>query len=179
MTPFRSGDLWDTLTKRLYAVEQKIEQLSNEEALSDQQKLESRFINEIVVEPLVLRDNEKEMVRGTMDIVVPFDGDNFLWGMQPSRFTASVYPDIRILEGRIVFSLGDPKGNISQETLKRDLVEAINSLIQGVSELKPETDRYNIDAPGKIKLAIRNRRERALKNITAINSLGLPVRDKL
>lgn len=177
--PFRDGDTFETFRQHTEKLVQEIDRLDDEYVLkTPQAELEDQYIKKILIRPLVLHIDAKYIIQGTLDLVIPYEGDLILWKLQPSHFTLSYYPDIKISSDQIVFSIGSPNDHLDKERLRENVDEIVRSLANAVQELKPDVEKHNRDAPQRIKDAIKRKREKAQANADAVSGLGIPIKDK-
>ena len=177
--PFRDGDTFETFRQQTEKIVQEINQLDDQYVLKvPQAELENQYIEKILIRPLVLHTDSKYIIKGTLNLAIPYEGDPILWKLQPSHFTLSPYPDIKISSDRIVFSIGSPNDRLDNERLRENVDEAVRSLANAVQELTPDVERHNRDAPQRIKEAIKLKRQKAQANADAVSALGIPIKDK-
>jgi hypothetical protein len=158
---------------------QEINRLDDQYVLeTPQAELEKQYIEKIFIRPLVLHTDSKYIIKGTLDLAIPYEGNPMLWKLRPSRFTLSSYPDIKISADRIVFGIGSANDRLDQARLRETVNEAVRSLANGVQELKPDVEKHNRDAPQRIKEAIKQKRQKAQANADAVSGLGIPIKDK-
>jgi len=205
--PFRDGDTFATFRSLLDAAKKEIQSLDNEYVLkASQTELENYYVDKVTVKPLILRTEqhyiegetgtqidvshdflravfpgERAVVKGTqLDIAIPYEGDPALWGIQPSRFTLSGYPEIEIRDELIVMSISFADDSADSAGLRSRIDKSIESLADAVNNLKRDVENHNKSAPQEIKSAIERKRQLAEATSGAIEGLGIPIkrRDK-
>ncbi len=205
--PFNDGDTFATFRNLIEKASEEIRSLDNEYVLkASQAELEDYYIDKVTIRPLVLHDDqyyienqtgtqidvshdfrrgvfpgERAIVRGTrLDIAIPYEGDSWLWRIQPSTFSLSGYPEIEVRDDVIVFSIQFPDDSVDHNRLKSEIDRQVHSLADAVQNLKRDVENHNNSAPQTIKSAIQRKRQLAESTVGAIAALGIPVkrRDK-
>lgn len=201
--PFRDGDVFGTFRNLLEKLENEIQSLDNEYVLKvSQTELENHYIDKVTIKPLILHTEkhyiegqsgtqidvshdfrravfpgERAVVKGTrLDIAIPYEGDQILWRIKPSRFTLSAYPEIEIRDDLIVFSISFPDDSADSAGLKPKIENAINLLTDAVNNLKRDVENHNRSAPQQIKSAVQRKRQLAEATSGAVEALGIPIR---
>ena len=177
LTPFRKGDTLGTFRNLVNNTVTQIESLDNAYVLgTPQEELEKKYIEKILIQPLILHYEQKYRIQGTYDVAIPYEGDSRLWNLQASTFSVTWFPEIEVLNDHIVFNIGS-QGE-SAQTMRERLDEIIRSLSDAVNYLKKDVERHNIDAPDRIKIGIRNKKQKAQSEKNTFDELGLSVKDK-
>ena len=206
MYPFHDSDTFTVFRSIVDSITNEIKSLDNEYVLkASPVELDEHFIGRVVIEPLELHSEqryiknqsgtpldvshdfyravfpgERAVVSGTrIDIAIPFEGDARLWGVQPSSYSLSGYPDIEIHNDEIVFSVSFPDDSVDSDDLREDLRENIErdikSLENAVQNLKNDIIGHNNSAPNVVKQALENKRNLARAATGAVAALGIPV----
>lgn len=205
--PFSDGDTFSTFRNITEKVTHEIQSLENEYVLkASQTELEDYYVEKVTIQPLVLHTDQyyienqsgtqvdvshdfrraifpghRAIVQGTrLDIAIPYDGDSLLWRIQASTFSLSGYPEIDVLDDRIVITFSFPDDSADSEQLKANIDREIQSLASAVRNLSNDVDNHNRTAPQAIKSALQCKRELANSTIGTVESLGIPMkrRDK-
>lgn len=205
--PFRDGDTFTTFHNLIDKVTQEIQSLDNEYILkASQTELEDYYIDKVTIRPLVLHteqyyienqtgtqidvshdfrravfQGERATVQGThLDIAIPYEGDPMLWGIRPSTYGLSGYPEIEVRDDTIVFSIQFPDDSADPDRLKSEIARQVNSLAGAVQNLNRDVENHDKSAPQTVKSAIQRKRQFAESTTGAIAALGIPMkrRDK-
>jgi len=203
MNPFRNGETFATFRNLVDSVVSEINSLDNDYVLkSSQSELEEHFVNKVLIEPLVLHSENKYIknqsgtkidvsrdfrrglfpdgnvkVQGTkIDIAIPFEGNSDLWGIRASTFSLSGYPEIKVRNNEIVFSISFPDDSAQSSQLLTEIDRNTKSLSEAVDYLKRDVTNHNNSAPNTIKQVLARKRELAQSTTGAIAALGIPVK---
>lgn len=205
--PFSDGGTFATFRNLIEGVTQEIKSLENEYILKASQiELDDYFVDKVSIKPLILNteqyyiDNktgtkidvshdfdragfpgERAIIQGTrLDIAIPFEGDPILWGIRPSAFSLSGYPEIEVRDDSIILSINFPDDSADPERLKSEIDRYIKSLATAVQNLNRDVENHNRSAAQTIKSTIQRKRQLAESAIGAVVALGIPMkrRDK-
>ena len=203
MYPFHDSDSFTVFRNIVDSVTNEIKSLDNNYVLkASEVELEAHFMEKMIVEPLEFHSEqryiknqfgtpldvshdfhravfpgERAIVSGTsIDIAIPFQGDEFLWKVQPSSFSLSGYPDIEIHNGEIVISVSFPDDSADSDSLRENIERDIKSLENAVQNLKNDITGHNNSAPNTVKQALESKRRLAQAATGAVAALGIPVK---
>lgn len=201
--PFSNGDTFATFRNVNEKVTQEIQFLENEYILkASQTELEDYYIGKVTIQPLILHieqynieeqtsiqidvshnhrrtilSGERAIVQGTrLDIAIPFEGDPKLWGIRPTRFGLSTYPEIEVGDNSIIVCITFPDDSVDPERLKSEIDRQICSLADAVQNLKRDVENHNMSAPQIVKSAIQRKRQLAESVNGAVVALGIPMK---
>jgi len=201
--PFLEGDTFSTFKNLVDKTVAEINSLENEYVLkASPTELESYYIDKVTILPLVLHvsdyyiedqrgtkidvshhfdrvvfPGERAIVQGTqLDIAIPYEGDKILWRIRPSTYGLSGYPELEIRDDVVVFSTTFPDDSVQSQQLKTEIENQVKSLSQTVENLRRDVDNHNRSAPATIKSALERKRNLSGASVSAISSLGIPVK---
>jgi len=201
--PFREGDAFPTFQNLVDKVTGEIGSLQNDYVLkASPTELEAYFVGKVTVRPLILHpddrhieDKESTMVDVSRDfrraifpgeratvpgtrirLAIPYEGDQGLWKVRPSTFSSSGYPEIDVLDDRIVLSFAFPDDSPEADSLKADIDRQVKSLADAVDNLRHDVDGHNDTARNSVIAALKRKREQAKAASDAVADLGIPVR---
>lgn len=203
MHPFSDGDTFATFRNIVDSVINEIMSLDNEYVLkASEVELEEYFIGKVIIEPLILHSEqryienqsgtqidvshdfnrfvfqgERAVVKGTkLDIAIPFGGDPMLWQIRASTYSLSGYPDIKINNGEILFSISFPDDSSDTDHLRSNIDQNIKLLEDAVGCLKNDVTEHNNSASNAVKQALERKRKLAQSITGAVAALGMPVK---
>jgi hypothetical protein len=203
MYPFHDSDTFTVFRNLINKITSEIKSLDNDYVLkSSPTELKQHFVDEILIEPLILHTDKLYIldqsgtdidvshdfrrasipgrrlhVRGTrIDIAIPFEGDRNLWRIQASTFTTGGYPEIKIHENEIVFSVSFADDSVETTRVRADIDRAVKNLSDAVQCLKSDVDKHNGTAPEKIRQALIRKIELAKSAIGTVEALGILVK---
>lgn len=203
MHPFRNGDTFATFRNLEQSVIAEIDDLQNDYvAKASLAELEQHFVDKGTVEPLVLHPDayhiedtsgtelevthdfrravfpgERAFVRGTRVVVaIPFEGDKQLWGIRPSTFSISGYPDLDVSEDRIRITYAFPDDSPEPDRLKQGIDRDVASLASAVENLRRDVLNHNNSVRTAVKNALQRKYRYALGALNAVASLGIPMK---
>ncbi len=181
----------------------EIDRLKNEYVLGvSATELESHYLDKGLIEPLSLdiegqyiksetattvdvsrdinragsRRGRPLMVSGTqLQIAVPFDGDPFLWRLQPNTFSVSGHPEIEVQGNEVVIEIVFPDDSADKDGLKARIDRDVNALANSVGHLAANVETHNQEIRRIVPEAITRKREKALSATNAVASLGIPM----
>lgn len=203
MHPFRDGDTFATFQSLVNKITEEINLLDNEYVLkASETELEQYFLSKAIINPLVIYPDkqyikdqagveidvshdfrravfpgEKAIVRGTkISIAIPFEGNPLLWQIRASTFSMSHYPDIKILDNEIVFSISFPDDNAETEQLKSQIKMIIKSFEEAIGYLNNDVKKHNDSISTIIRQKLERKRGLAKSSIGVVASLGIPIK---
>src|SRR6266852_3818037 len=203
MDPFSDAHLSEVLRSHLDKVLAQIKALDSEYVLkASPTEIERHFVDATLVNPLVLRVEEKTIgerkgidvdvshdrdravfpgeraiVRGTrVRIDVPFDGDRDLWSCAPSTYSVSGYPEIEISDDHISLYVAFPDDSPDSTALKRQVDSDISKLTQAVAIMASDIAGFNSGVPQQVRMALDTRLRRARETTDAVAGLGIPLK---
>lgn len=201
--PFRQGDTYSTFRAHLEKTISEIRELDNNYVLkASQSELEDYYFDRVHINPLILNigakyiqnqssvgvdvsndftravmPGERAVVPGTrLDIAIPFEGDELLWKLQPSRFSLGGYPEIDVQKTEVIISFIFPDDNAESKNMQATIDGATKSIEDAVENIRHDVDQHNSSAPNRIRQTIAAKREIAEKTVGAITALGIPVK---
>lgn len=193
--PFSHASSYDVFRNHLDQVCQEIDLLENDYVLkASLTELEEYFISKLLIEPLVLKADQKYILetKGTsvrvsdfgrslctsgicLVIAIPFEGDSILWNVEPS-YSLGSYPEIEISSEIITLSYTFSDSSTDSEELKRRINSEVKILEFMVSKLQEEVEKHNSLVPSLVKKTIKIKREKALSSANVLASLGIPIK---
>lgn len=203
--PFRDGDTFATFRALLEHTLCEIDGLDNEYVLkASLTELENYYVSKVTVTPLsldvdshyiegqkgtqidvshhfdrVVFPGERAVVKGTtLQIAIPYSGDQNLWRIRPSTFSLSGYLELEIRDDVVVFACTFPDDSANPERLKADIQSNIRSLVDAVANLRRDVDSHNQTAPQAIRSALAQKRVKAQSAVGAVAALGIPMRPR-
>lgn len=202
---FTEGDATSTFHAHLERVLREVRSLEVERILNSSiAELEIHYIEKASINPLVMHEQDRYMEepRGVMidvshdrrraifpgeraevpgtrfTVRVPYEGDDLLWKLRPSRFTYnSKHIDVKNGEVILTYSFPDDVAE-QQKGLKDGIDSDIAFLEKMAGNLKRDVDEHNQKAKSQIANALKDRRQRALSVSSAIEELDIPMRRK-
>ena len=203
--PFRDGDAFQTFLNIVEQTIREIEALENDYVLkASAVELEQHYVSKVTVTPLTLSakeyfidkqegtqidvsydfrrarfGNERILVKGTvLNIAIPFTGGSGLWGIRPSTYSVSGYPELEIRDGVVIFSCSFPDDSPEPERLKAEIERTVKSLDNAVANLANDVTSHNREAPQRVREALERKLTKAKAAVNAVASLGIPIRQK-
>ncbi len=206
--PLSRYDVFSVLSNHLAAVKEEIRHYDNQTLLrSSSTELETYFIGKTLLEPLTLHtdqchsdepisvrldaryDRERfffphddvrpRQVQGTELVInIPYDGDQRLWEVRPSRFTVATYPEIDVGTDNVSFPLRFADDRADAPETKQRLDHFLHALNDTVRNLRRDIEQHNAQAPDEIRDFLERKREQALAAINAVSSLGIPIKKR-
>ena len=201
--PFSDSDTFTAFRSLLERTTGEIDALQNEYvAKASVTELEQFYIDKATIEPLTLHEDqrhvedqsatsldvshefdravfpgERAIVQGTaVRIAIPYEGDENLWHIRPSTFTLAGFPEIDVSENAIAFTYAFADDRADSQRLKDQIDSTVKSLAGAIANQRRDVENHNRDAPVKIKAAIERKRTKALAAISAVASLGIPIK---
>ncbi len=109
----------------------------------------------------------------TVTYFVPFEGDEELFGLQPSTFTTTS-PEGRARDGELRFSFTgvDP----SAEQVRGDLERNMGLIKRYIDWVNLEVEAFNKAVPAQARAAVEMRHQKILRDGAIVASLGVPMR---
>lgn len=109
----------------------------------------------------------------TVTVSVPFDGDGQFFRYTPGSFTFNPpRGEVASQEVQLIFTQIEP----NPEELDREIKRRISDIQQYLGWVKRDIDAFNRDFGHFIKEAIRQRKQKRLKDLDLVAKLGIPVR---
>lgn len=109
----------------------------------------------------------------TVTVSVPFDGDGQFFNYTPGTFTYNPpRGEIAGQEVQLIFTQLEPKA----EELDREIKRRISDIQQYLGWVKRDIDAFNRDFEPFIREAIRQRKQKRLKDLDLVAKLGIPVK---
>lgn len=109
----------------------------------------------------------------TVTVSVPFDGDGQFFHYTPSSFTFNPpRGEIGGQEVQLIFNQIEP----NPEELDRDIKRRISDIKQYLGWVKRDIDAFNRDFGLFIREAIRQRKQKRLRDLDLVAKLGIPVK---
>ena len=203
MRPFSKGHLSDFLRERQKELLSKITALDTDYILrTSSTELEQYFAQQIIIEPLVLYVDrqyienrqgvridvsgdisrgllagERGHVQGTeLQVAIPFKGDPELWQFRPSRFSSSPYPDIEVLQDRVLMLAKFPDDTTNVQNVKQDIEFNTQLLSEAASSACQDVRVFNSQVVNHVKSAIERRRTLAAGTSELLVGLGIPIK---
>lgn len=203
MYPFRDSDAYNFFQRLLNSVISEINSLENEYVIkASEAELEEYYKSKVLLSALVLYSDQhyiknqtaiqmdvshdfrravfpgtRAIVAGTKIVIaIPFEGDSSLWKLRASTYGLSGYPEIRIGESEISFSISFPDDSADTEILKSDIERNVRLLEQGVGFLRSDINKHNNSAENRIKEVLQRKRQLAHSTVGVVASLGIPVK---
>jgi hypothetical protein len=193
---FSSGGLDDALRATVDALLNGVDQWDTDQLLAQS---ETEIVEYLVAKysvrcPILLRDSieadiPREVTRRIYNsygrpqddpltrvvVHVPFEGDEEFFRLQPSTFglnppKASVNGDELLL----THETRELDGNVLRNWVDR----ALGDIEQYLSHARPQAEAHNASLPSVADHAVRQRKERLLRDRSAVASLGFPIRRK-
>ena len=204
--PFQDGDTFRTFLSIVEQTIREIEALENDYVLkASPVELEQHYVSQVTITPLTLSakeyfiekqegtqidvshdfrrarfGNERIIVKGTaLHIAIPFRGDPDLWRIRPSTYSLSGYPELEIRDGVVIFSCSFPDDSTEPERLKTDIKRTVKSLDNAVANLAKDVASHNREAPQRVREALERKLTKAKTVVNAVDSLGIPIRQKV
>jgi len=201
--PFSDAQLRDFLEGYLETVLEKIRELSTEYALkASPSELESHFVDEARVDPIVLHSDQLTLasqtaieveisgfdrdvmpgdnpyVRGTLlRFDIPYAGTRELWRYRPWAFATIILPKVDIRDDHISFYHHFPDDSPpGPEQLKAEIEKNKRALQQAIREVAQQVSEYNERMPGIVKGELNKRIEQARSTTSVVEGLGVPLK---
>jgi hypothetical protein len=201
--PFRDGDVHAAFRNLQEEIRKEIDSLENEYVLKvSQTELERHFIDKGLIHPLVLHTDEfyiesqsgtkldmshdfrravfpgeRAIVQGTrIEIAIPFEGDDWLWRIQPSTHILRGFPEIDVLDDRIQMPFAFPDDSANPESLKRSTDSQVKDLATMVNYLAKDVENHNNMIRQIVPAAIQRKREKAKEATGSVAALGIPMK---
>ena len=201
--PFSDAQLRDFLEGYLETILQKIRGLSTEYVLkASATELESHFIQEARIEPLILHMDQMTLgsqtgvdvdvsrefdravmpgdnpyVRGTLlRFDVPYEGTRELLRYRPYAFASFSLPKVDIADDHISFYHQFPDDSPRPDHLRAEIDRDKKALQQTVDGVAQQVNEYNATMPAKIKQAVDVRIRNARQTSDVVEGLGVPLK---
>ncbi len=204
MNPFSKSDSYDTFLDHRKQVVDEIRSLDNEYVLKVAlTELEDYYLDKVQIDPLVLhadqcyietqeptqidvsRDfrrmvphgGERAIVQGTrLEVCIPFEGDASLWKVRPSTFSTGGYPDIEIKANHVYIEFSFPDDSVDPQRLRSEIDRQVESLTDSVGYLANDVSKHNTTGEREVRAAIERKRDLAKSTVSAVASLGIPIK---
>ena len=110
-------------------------------------------------------------------IIVPYTGDDNLFGVQPQNSVFSLGRSrAELKNGEIHFTFSGP--NLDGNAVRRDFDNEMGQIKQNLASLKTHIDRHNAELPDKIRQEIQQRKTRLLADARLAAALGFPIKKR-
>lgn len=197
---FSTNDLWATLQSHEQNSHKIIDTFDpNKFLTSNPLDLAAAFMEDMRVNPLVLKEDQIQMDQEETDVdvsgdprrmifdrsqpfymkgskvsfFVPFEGDALLFMCQPNQFTLSP-PRGNVEKDELVLRYIQTQPNAA--TVKREFERDLTSIKQYLASSSEQVNRFNVELQGKIVQWVNARRNWLLTNQNMVASLGFPMR---
>jgi len=117
---------------------------------------------------------------------IPFDGDEGLLYMRPSRYYMTTFPVDRVINGNessygsIIFSIKYTKqelqGKETPEFVASDFSQKFKYYIENIDRVNSEAEQFNESLPDAIRTVLENRKKKAVEYVTMGELLSIPLK---
>lgn len=200
MKPFSKGDTLSTFTGRLESVLNEIRNLDNDYFLNASKvELEEYYMKKALIVELALDiesiylDNKKSVqvtsynrfsgrqfdVPGTsIDLCIPFSGNEWLFELRASTYSLSGYPEILISGNLLIITIAYQDADADGVKIKKSVDSDLKRIVDAVEYINKDVREHNSKIELSVKKIINNKLDEAKKSLDVLGILDIPIRRK-